>query len=75
VQASLEQKQRLQRLFFGDGIAFDGKAFVGTAPTAHAFRYLAPSDDVKNHVASPMTASWNQIATWLRQIDTLRQAA
>lgn len=26
-------------------------------------------------VASPMPASWNQIAVWLRQIDTLRQAA
>jgi len=25
VQASLNQKQRLQRLFFGNGVAFDGK--------------------------------------------------
>ena len=25
VQASLNQKQRLQQLFFGDGVAFDGK--------------------------------------------------
>ena len=29
----------------------------------------------RNKVASPMPASWNQIANWLKQIDTLRQAA
>jgi hypothetical protein len=26
-------------------------------------------------VTSPMPASWNQIASWLKQIDNLRQAA
>ena len=26
-------------------------------------------------LASPMPASWNQIAGWLEQIDSLRQAA
>jgi hypothetical protein len=26
-------------------------------------------------VASPMLASWNQITSWLKQIDNLRQAA
>jgi hypothetical protein len=26
-------------------------------------------------VASPMPASWNQIASWLKQIDLLREAA
>ena len=26
-------------------------------------------------LASPMPASWNQIANWLKQIDGLRQAA
>jgi hypothetical protein len=40
VSASLEQKQRLQQLFFPNGIAFDGKAFVGTRVTAPAFSYL-----------------------------------
>ena len=42
VQASLEQRQRFQQLFFPDGIAFDGKAFVGTGVTAPAFSYLRP---------------------------------
>jgi site-specific DNA recombinase len=42
VQASLDQRQRLQQLFFPQGVAFDGKGFVGTAVTAPAFSYLQP---------------------------------
>jgi hypothetical protein len=57
VQASLNQKQRLQQLFFPDGIAFDGKRFVRTAVTAHAFNYLTCADDVENQVASPARSS------------------
>ena len=44
VQASLDQRQRFQQLFFPDGIAFDGYGFVGTAATAPAFSYLRPID-------------------------------
>jgi hypothetical protein len=40
VQASLEQRQRLQQLFFPDGIAFDGKSLVETGVTAPTFSYL-----------------------------------
>ena len=40
VQASLEQRQRFQQLFFPDGIAFDGNRFVRTGVTAPAFGYL-----------------------------------
>ena len=40
VQASLEQRQRFQQLFFPDGIAFAGNRFVGTGATAPAFSYL-----------------------------------
>jgi hypothetical protein len=40
VQASLEQRQRFQQLFFPDGIAFDGIRFVRTGVTAPAFSYL-----------------------------------
>ena len=42
VQASLDQRQRFQQLFFPEGIAFDGNGFVGTAVTAPAFSYLQP---------------------------------
>jgi hypothetical protein len=42
VQASLDQRQRLQQLFFPEGIPFDGKRFVRTAVTSYAFNYLNP---------------------------------
>ena len=45
VQASLEQRQRFQQLFFPNGIAFDGKGFVGTRVTAPAFSYLRTIED------------------------------
>ncbi len=47
VQASLEQRQRLQQLFFPEGIAFDGKRFVRTALTAPAFNWLEPARTAK----------------------------
>ena len=47
VQASFEQRQRFQQLFFPDGIAFDGNGFVGTAVTAPAFNYLRPIETGK----------------------------
>jgi hypothetical protein len=42
VQASLDQKQRVQQLFFPEGVAFDGNRFNRTAATATFFNYLAP---------------------------------
>ena len=53
VQASLEQRQRLQQLFFPDGVAFDGKRFVRTGLSSHAFKYLAPVQPAENNLASP----------------------
>ena len=47
VQASFEQRQRFQQLFFPDGIAFNGSGFVGTRVTAPAFSYLRPIDGGK----------------------------
>jgi hypothetical protein len=44
VQASLDYTQRLQQLFFPEGIAFDGIRFNRTAVTAPLFNYLAPSE-------------------------------
>ena len=42
VQASLDQRQRLQQLFFPEGVPFDGKRFSRTAVNAAAFSYLRP---------------------------------
>ena len=45
VQSSLNQKQRLQQMFFPEGIRFDGKRLVGTGLTLQVFNYLAPAED------------------------------
>lgn len=47
VQASLEQRQPLQQLFFPEEIAFDGSAFVRTAVTAPAFNWLQQTEPSK----------------------------
>ena len=52
VQASLDYKQRLQQLFFPEGIAYDGNRFNRTAVTAPLFKYLAPSESADERVVS-----------------------
>ena len=52
VQASLEQRQRLQQLFFPDGVAFDGKRFVRTGVSTHAFKYLTAVEPAEKNLAS-----------------------
>jgi len=52
VQASLDYKQRLQQLFFPEGIAYDGNRFNRTAETAPLFNYLAPSKSADERVVS-----------------------
>ncbi len=61
VQASLDYQQRLQQLFFPEGIAFDGNRFNRTALTAPLFNYLAPSESADERVASRIFVSWNQL--------------
>ena len=75
VQASLDYKQRLQQLFFPEGIAFDGNRFNRTAATAPLFKYLAPSESADERVVTQIFASWNQVASLLRRVDRLRLAA
>ena len=52
VQASLDYKQRLQALFFPEGIAYDGNRFNRTAVTAPLFSYLARSERAEEKVVS-----------------------
>ena len=54
VQASLDYKQRLQQLFFPEGIAYDGNRFNRTAVTAPLFKYLAPSESADERVVSQL---------------------
>ena len=50
VQSSVAQKQRLQQVFFPDGVRFDGKRLVGTGTTLPVFNYLSPISDEKKEV-------------------------
>jgi site-specific DNA recombinase len=50
VQSSFAQKQRLQQVFFPDGIRFDGKRLVGTGATQPVFNYLNPISDEKKEL-------------------------
>jgi hypothetical protein len=52
VQASLDQKQRLQQLSLPEGIAFDGNRFNRTVATASFFRCLAPSESADEKMVS-----------------------
>ena len=50
VQSSLNQKQRLQQLFFPEGVRFDGKRIVGTGLTLPVFNYLSPVSGSKKNL-------------------------
>jgi site-specific DNA recombinase len=50
VQSSLAQKQRLQQVFFPEGVRFDGKKLVGTGATLPVFNYLNPISDEKKEL-------------------------
>jgi hypothetical protein len=52
LQSSLDQKQRLQRLFFPDGVSFT-KAGFGTAVSDSFFEGLSGFTDQKATLASP----------------------
>jgi hypothetical protein len=67
-------KQRLQQLFFPEGIAYDGIRLNRTAITAPLFKYLAPDQSAEEIVVSLNFTSWNQLDEWLRQLDEMRLA-
>jgi hypothetical protein len=52
VQATLDYKQRLQQLFFPEGIAYDGIRFNRTVVTAPLFNYLAPDQTAEEILVS-----------------------
>ena len=51
-EASLDQKQRLQTVFFPEGLRFNGENF-GTAVTCLAFKQLGPGETPRDGMASP----------------------
>lgn len=72
IQASLEQRHRLQRLFFPEGVAFSGKSFDRAVVTASLFKYLRPLDASNEKVVDQNFASSNPLIRWLGWIDALR---
>jgi hypothetical protein len=75
VHSSLAQKQRLQQVFFPEGIRFDGKSLVGIGTTLPVFDYLGSVSDEKKDLVDQNSASWNRLTSWLRQVAALKQAA
>jgi hypothetical protein len=67
IQASLEQRQRLQRLFFPEGVAFSGKSFDRAAVKSSLFEYLGPPDGSNENLVDQMFTRWNRVANWLRE--------
>jgi hypothetical protein len=75
VQSTLDQRQRLQQLFFPDGVAFDGKRFDRTAVSTPAFNWLEVSEDQKTSVVALTCARSNQFVHWMLQVERYRQVA
>ena len=75
VQSSLDQRQRLQRLFFPEGVAFDGKRFDRTAVTSSGFNYLRPIEGGNENLVAQIFTSWNQMVGWMKRVQALRTAA
>jgi hypothetical protein len=53
VQSSLAQKQRLQQVFFPEGVRFDGTKLVGTGATLPGFQLLEPSFRREKRIGGP----------------------
>jgi hypothetical protein len=75
VHASLDQRRRLQQLFFPDGVPFDGKRFSRTAVNAAAFSYLRPIQQGHENLVAQIFTSWNPLTSWIRQIGHYKAAA
>ena len=75
VQSSLAQKQRLQQVFFPDGIRFDGEKLVGTGTTLPVFNYLNRIPEAEKDLVDLTGASWNHTREWLRRVDGLRRGS
>lgn len=67
-----DARQRFQRALFPDGVPYDGRAF-GTARTSSLFSGLRLISGAGAGGASLSTPSWNQVASWMRELEDLRR--
>jgi hypothetical protein len=75
IQASLEQRQRLQRLFFPEGVAFSGKSFDRTVVTSSLFEYLRPLDGSNENLVAQICPRWNRLPEWFELVGAFKDAA
>ena len=68
----LDYKQRLQQLFFPEGVAFDGNRFNRTAATAPLFKYSAPDQRDEESLACRAEALGKGTAAFALRRDSLR---
>jgi hypothetical protein len=73
--ASLDQRQRLQQVFFAEGIGCLGNQLNRTTVTTPFFSRLAAVRGRNSRVVALRSSSWNQIEAWLRGVDALRNVA
>jgi hypothetical protein len=71
--APLDQEQRLQAVFFPEGVTFDGEQ-IRTAATCLAFTQLPEFNGAEEGLASPTESDSNRLLAWLRECDDLRRA-
>jgi len=74
-EASLDQRQRLQKVLTGGEIMLCENGAVGTVVTTPIHSVLSMVETNKSQLERLIVASWNQIILWLRQIDQVRRAA
>ena len=63
-----QQRQRFQLLFVPEGIAFNGKGFVGTRVTAPAFSYLRPIESGNERLVAQICPRWNRLQPWFELV-------
>jgi hypothetical protein len=73
-QASPTNKQRLQQVFFPEGVEHAATAGIRTAVTCLAFTGVRPRASGEFGLASLTVPTWNQLQDWLRSMDELRLA-
>ena len=76
VQASLEQRQRLQQLLFREGIAFDGNQLCSNRSNRSCFQLVtAGKTPPKQGLVAQIFPRWNPLTSWMRQIEDFQRAA
>jgi hypothetical protein len=75
-EADPDQKRRLQKLIFPEGVSFDGEAHgeaLGTPVAALIFSVLGPEMTAGEHLVDQLRLGWKSIIAWLREVQAWSQ--